>query len=235
MNPNDLARSRWRPVRKALEEQEKLSLELTQAGERLAALQGELPAAEQADREAYAAAIAVGKDELDEPPRKADQLATRIDAEQRRVNACVTAVENANAKLDKLRADNRSAWRKEQLGKIAEAHRAYEDSIRLVAERREALADEVALHGWLADGVGVSPIRDSLSGRTATVNGREPLSFARVLSELDQDATAIASYLGEIDEPSAWSMMRRAEALVGKGATREEALKELDAGRGWGE
>jgi hypothetical protein len=67
------------------------------------------------------------------------------------------------------------------------------------------------------------------------VNGREPLSFARILSELDQDATAIASYLGEIDEPSAWSMMRRAEALVGKGATREEALKELDAGRGWGE
>jgi hypothetical protein len=141
----------------------------------------------------------------------------------------VTAVENA--KLDKLRAENRSAWRKEALDKIAEAHGAYEASIREVEQRREALADEVALHGWLTDGIGVSPIRDALSGRVAPVDGREPLSFARVLRELDEDATQIATYLRDLPgPPSAWSVMKRAEALVGEGATREEALKQVG---GW--
>lgn len=231
MNPLDLARHRWRPLRKALEEREKLERELTQAGERLVALQSELSQAEQDDRKAYAAAIAAGKDE---PPRKAEQLAVRIEAEQRRVNACVMAVENASAALDTLRVENATAWRKDTLAKIAEAHAAYEESIRLLEQRREELADEVALHGWIADGIGVSPIRDVLSGRDVAVNEREPLSFARVLSELDEDAVQIATHLArESEEQSAWSIMKRAEALVGKGVTREEALKQLGHGD-WG-
>lgn len=231
MNPEDIARKRWRPVRKALEEREKLVAELTQAGERLAALQSELQQAGQADREAYAAAIAAGKDE---PVRKVEQLAIRIEAEQRRVDACVLAVEKVGAELDKLRAENRSAWRKEALAEIAEAHVAYEASIRLLEQHREALADEVALHGWIADGIGVSPIYDALSSRNVPVNGREPLSFARVLSELNEDAMSIATHLREIDAPSAWSLMKRAEALVGKDTTREQALKQVGY-PDWGE
>jgi hypothetical protein len=228
LNPVDIARKRWKPVRKALEQCEALGLELSQAGERLAALQSELSQAKDTDREAYAAAIAAGKDE---PVRKAEQLATQIEAEQRRFDACVTAVENANAELDKLRAENRSAWRKDSLAKIAEAHIAYEASIHQVEQCREALADEVALYGWIGDGIGVSPIRDALSGRNAPVNGREPLSFARVLSELNEDAVQIATHLREFETQSAWSLMKRAEALVGKGTTREQALKQV----GWGE
>jgi hypothetical protein len=225
LNPADLARKRWRPVRKALEQCEALGLELSQAGERLAALQSELSQAKDTDREAYAAAIAAGKDE---PVRKAEQLFIQIEAEQRRFDACVTAVENANAELDKLRAENRSAWRKDSLAKITEAHLAYEASIRLLEQRREALADEVALHGWIADGIGGSPIRDALSGRVGRTNdGREPLSFNRVLRELDEDGMNIATFLSEIDTSSAWSLMKRAEALVGKGTTREQALEQV--------
>jgi tetratricopeptide (TPR) repeat protein len=227
LNPVDLARKRWKPVRKALEERERLEAELTQAGERLAALQGELQQAAQDDREAYAAAIAAGQDE---PVRKVEQLAIRIEAEQRRVDACALAVERANDELNRLRGENRSAWHKDTLAKIAEAHGAYEESIRLLERCREALADEVALAGWISDGIGVSPIRDSLSGRTASVNGREPLSFSRVLRELDEDGASIASYLREIEPSSPWSLMKRAEALVGKGATREQALKQVG---GW--
>jgi hypothetical protein len=229
LNPADIARKRWRPVRKALEEREKLEAELTQAGARLAALQGELQQAEQEDRESYAAAIAAGKGE---PVRKAEQLAIRIEAEQRRVDACVLAVEKAGNELNKLRAENRSAWSKDSLAKIAEAHLAYEASIRQVEQRRDALADEVALHGWIADGIGVSPIHDALSGRD---NGREPLSFARVLRELNEDALSIATHLREIDVSSPWALMKRAEALVGKDTTREQALKLIDPHREWGE
>jgi hypothetical protein len=229
MNPVDLARQRWRPLRKALEKREQLELELTQAGERLLALQGELQQAAHEDRDAYAAAIAAGKDE---PARKTEQLAVRIEAEQRRVDACVTAVENASAEVDKLRAENANPWRRDTIGRIAEAHGAYEESIREVERCREALADEVALHGWISDGIGVSPIRDVLAGRTAPVEGREPLSFARTVRELREDAGQIASYLRDLPGPqSAWSMMKRAEALVGQGATREQAVKQI----GWDE
>jgi hypothetical protein len=229
MNPLDLARQRWRPLRKALEKREQLELELTQAGGRLAALQGELQQAAHDDREAYAAAIAAGKDE---PARKTEQLAVRIEAEQRRVDACVRAVENATATVDTLRAENRTAWRKDVLAKIAEAHGAYEASIREVERCREALADEVGLAGWLSDGIGVSPIRDALSGRIAPVEGRDPLSFARVLRELNEDAAQIASHLRDVPGPmTAWEMTKRTEALVGEGATREEAVRRL----GWGE
>jgi hypothetical protein len=40
---------------------------------------------------------------------------------------------------------------------------------------------------------------------------------------------SIATYLRDIEPSSAWSLMKRAEALVGGGATREEAAKQV----GW--
>lgn len=232
MNPQDLASQRWKPVRKALEEQQDLGHKLSQAADRLAALREELQQAGQTDRKAYAAAIAAGKPE---PPRKAEQLAVAIEAEQRRVDACATALECVSAKLDRLRTENRSAWRKDALGLIAETHSAYEEWIRLLPERREALADAVALHAWVGDGIGISPIRDALSGRTGPVDGREPMSFKRVQDELNEDAMSIATYLRDIEErPSVWSMMRRVEALVGKDTTREQALKQVDPRGDWG-
>jgi hypothetical protein len=227
LNPVDLGRQRWKSLRKALEKQEEMSLRLTEAGAHLAALQEQLPAAKDADRLAYAEAIEAGQDE---PPRKADQLAVEIENAQRHVDACVVAVENAAAKIDRLRAENSKGWIKDTIAAIAEAHSEYEDSIRRVAECREALADEVALAGWIRDGLGISPIRDALSGRdTRTRDGREPLSFGRVLNELDEDAMNIATHLREIQPASAWSAMRRIEALVGTGVTREQAAKQV----GW--
>jgi hypothetical protein len=91
----------------------------------------------------------------------------------------------------------------------------------------------VALHGWIGDGIGVSPILDALPGRPVPVNGLEPLSFARVLRELTEDADQIATYLRDLPRPmTAWPMMKRAEALIGKdGITREQAAKQL----GWRE
>jgi hypothetical protein len=69
--------------------------------------------------------------------------------------------------------------------------------------------------------------------RVSPANGSEPLSFARVLRELNEDALSIATHLREIDTPSAWALMKRAEALVGKDTTREQALKLVDPHGGW--
>lgn len=220
LNPVDLGRRRWKSLRKALETQEEMSLKLTEAGAHLAELQNELPAAKDADRAAYAEAIAAGKEE---PPRSAERLAIRIEDAQRHLDACVTAVENANATVDKLRVENRKDWTKDTLAKIAEAHSQYEDSIRRVAECREALADEVALAGWIRDGIGVSPIRDALP---------DGFSFSRIQNALNADADEVATHLRDIEPQSTWSMIRRTEALIrSTGVSREEAAKQA----GWGE
>jgi hypothetical protein len=175
VNPEDLARQRWRPIAKAVEKRNRLGRELTDTNGRLVALRGELPQAEQADREAFAVAIAEGKPE---PNRKAKQIDANIAAAERRSEALQTAVQQAESELQKLCEQNRPGWYRDTLAAIGRAHRIYQEAIDAVAQAREGLADEVALADWIRGGVGVSPIVDTLAAR----NGGEALSFSRVSS-----------------------------------------------------
>jgi hypothetical protein len=178
MNPEDLARQRWRPVAKAAEKRSRLGDELRVTNERLVGLRAELPRAEEADREAYATAIAAG--DKAEPGRKAEQLATRIEAEERRAEALRLAIEKTESELRKLRNENRSACRKSTIATIAKAQLDYQESIRRVEAAREALADEVALDGWIMDGVGASHVLDVSAARSATAaRSRSRRSCAR--------------------------------------------------------
>jgi hypothetical protein len=61
MNPEDLARQKWRSVEKAALKRNRLVQELSETNERLLRLREELPQTEQADREAYAQALSAGK------------------------------------------------------------------------------------------------------------------------------------------------------------------------------
>jgi hypothetical protein len=214
-------------VEKAAAKRDRLGRELAETNERLAALRGELSQAEQVDRTAYAEAIAAGKPE---PERKAEQIAAKIEAEERRSEALQTAVGTAESELQKLRQQNRSAWYKATLAAIAKAHRAYEEAIAGMAEAREGLADEVGLADWLMGGAGVSPIVDGLASR----NGGEALSFSRILQALNADAEQVAGHLPEPEPRVSWQRVRdHAEALVGQGLTREEAVKQA-SGTAWG-
>jgi hypothetical protein len=226
VNPEDLARTRWRPVAKAVEERNGLGRELAETNEHLVQLRNELQQAEQADRAAFAVAIAAGKAE---PERRAEQIAASIEAEERRSEALQTAVLTAESDLQKLREQN-PAWYRDTLAAIAKAHRAYQEAIRTLAVAREALADEVALADWIRGGVGVSPIVDTLAAR----NGGEALSFARILGALGADAERVAGHLPEPEPRVSWQRVREhAEALVGQGLTREEAVKQA-GGPEWG-
>jgi hypothetical protein len=197
MNPEDLARQRWRPAAKAVERRNRFGEGLGVTNERLVGLRAELPRAEEADREAFAQAIAEG--DKAEPRWKAEQLAARIEADERRAEARRLAIENAENELRKLRVDNRSAWRKSTIGTIVKAHLAYQESIRRVEAAREALADEVALDGWVTDGIGASHVLDRLGGE---ISNTSALSFAQVVCSLNEDAEQIASHLRE-PEPGA--------------------------------
>jgi hypothetical protein len=165
-------------------------------------------------------AIAVGKPE---PGRKAEHVAGKIEVEERRSEALQTAVQQAEGELQKLREQNRSGWYRDTLSAIGKAHRIYEEAIDAVAQAREGLADEVALADWIRGGVGVSPIVDTLAAR----NGREALSFSRVLQALNADAEQIAGHMPEPEPRVSWQRVRdHAEALVGQGLSREEAVKQ---------
>jgi hypothetical protein len=142
MNPEDLARRRWRPVAKAVEKRNRLGAELAKTNERLVLLRNELPQAEQADRESFAVALAASKAE---PDRMAEHVAANIAAEERRSEALQTAVQQAARELQKVCEQNRPGWYKDTLAAIGKAHRIYEEAIDVVAHAREGLADEVAL------------------------------------------------------------------------------------------
>jgi hypothetical protein len=49
VNPEDLAREKWRPVAKAVEKRDRLGRELSETNEHLVRLRNELPQSEQAD------------------------------------------------------------------------------------------------------------------------------------------------------------------------------------------
>lgn len=103
MNPEDLARRRWRPVAKAVEKRNRLGAELAKTNERLVLLRNELPQAEQADRESFAVALAASKAE---PDRMAEHVAANIAAEERRSEALQTAVQQAARAAESLRAES---------------------------------------------------------------------------------------------------------------------------------
>jgi hypothetical protein len=231
MNPEDLGCQRWRPLRRAVEQRNRLVRELNETNKRLTALREQLPRAAQTDREAYAAELAQGKAE---PERQAEQITAGIEIEQRRAEACILGIENAERELRKLCGSN-AAWRSEQLRSIAKARSAYQDSIRRLEADRDALGNEVTLFGWLRTGDVGSPVRDGLSGHIAAdASGRPPLSFAHVVQALSTDAESIAAHLSEPDPSPPWSRIKdHAEALVGQGLSREEAVQRAGPS-GWG-
>jgi uncharacterized membrane protein YqiK len=232
LNPEDLGCQRWRPLKKAVGQRNRVVRESNETNGRLAALRERLPQSEQADREAYAVAVAKGEPE---PERKTVELRAAIEAEQRRAEACAQAVENSEAAIGRLRNENNSAWRKQQFRAIAKAHAAYQETIRQLEQARETLADEVSLVAWIVDGLGVSEVRDSLSGRVTTdATGSPPLSFSLVLKRLCEDADDISLYSAESEARLPWQRVRaHVEALVGQGYSREEAMKQAGPSE-WG-
>lgn len=192
MNPEDIAVQRWRPVRKAVDQRNRLVRELNETNQRLAVLQAELPQAAQADRENFATAIAAGKNE---PERKVEQVTARIETEQRRAEACALGVENAERELRSLCSRN-ATWRGETQRSIVKARSAYQAAIAGLEAAREGLADEVGLLDWLRSGSVASSVNDKLSGHIAAeADGRRALQFSDVVAALTADAEDIAPYL----------------------------------------
>jgi hypothetical protein len=226
MNVEDLAASRWKPIRQAHEQIAKATAAHARSSARLEELRGQVGPAERRDRDALGRALVDGKSE---PASEATLLAVEIECEERRLEALAVAVQDAHGQIGKVVDANRGDWRRQAMQELSRAQRRYTGVIDELAVAREGLDDEAALLGWLSSGVGVAATLDTLGGRG--VNGA--LSFRRVLEELRRDADAIAVHpaVHHPDPPRAWQTVReQAERLVGRGLTREEALRQADPG-----
>jgi hypothetical protein len=192
--PEDLARSRFKPVAKVFEKIARLGTELAETRARVEELKAEQAAAAHRDRQAYAAALSEGKGK----PRNHEEakVAAELKEAELKAEALSLAVDSALDERAKLLEQNRRGWRRSSMRELAKARTRYESAIAELEAAREGFSDEAALVAWLDSGASSAAANDRLAGRTQ-------MSFARVLDELRADANAIASHPAARDDPVA--------------------------------
>jgi hypothetical protein len=178
VNPQDLAASRFREIRRAQDQTAKTEAALVEANERLDELRGQLPQAEGRDRTALAAALV---DRKREPVAEADEIRVEITRQERRVEALRVAAGNAHAQIGKLVAENRESWRRRAMRTLGKAKSRYEDAIAELEAARVQLVDEATLVTWLDSGE---------LGEAAN----PALDFPRTIEELRADVGQLATH-----------------------------------------
>jgi hypothetical protein len=198
MNAEDLAASRFRPIRAAREQIAKTEGAHRKAAEGLEELRGRLPHAVSRDRSALAAALVDGQRE---PASEAEEIEAEIVRQEQRVEALRLAAGEARGRVRTLARDNCKAWRGQALRELTQAKRRYFETIEELAASRQALSDEASLVGWLDSGVGAEAANDQLGGPPSHADGRAPLSFSAVLEELRRDGEHLAGFPDTRSDP----------------------------------
>ncbi len=201
MNPESLAATRWKEIRRAHEQITKAQTAQAKSQARLEELRDQIGPAEFRDRAALGQALVDGKAE---PASEAAKLKAELEQEERNGEALALAVQSAHGRIAELVAANRREWRKEALRELSRAVARYRAAITEVEDAREALSSEATLVTWLDSGAGVDAATDLLGGRVGTdASGRSPVSFSRMLEELRADAEHLAGYPATHDDPPA--------------------------------
>jgi hypothetical protein len=218
LNPESLAATRWKEIRRAHEQITKAQTAQAKSQARLQELRDQIGPAEFRDRAALGQALVDGKAE---PASEAAKLKAELEQEERNAEALALAVQSAHGRIAELVAANRREWRKETLRELSRALARYREAITALEDTRdtrEALSSEATLVTWLDSGAGVDAATDLLGGRVGTdAGGRPPVSFSRMLEELRADA----------------EHSRRAERLLGgrQSGERSSPLYRLLPGR----
>jgi hypothetical protein len=201
VNPETLAATRWKEIRRAHEQISKAQTAQAKSQARLQELRVLIGPAEFRDRAALGQALVEGKAE---PASEAAKLKAELEQEERNAEALTLAVQSAHGRIAELVAANRVEWRKETLRELSRAVTRYKDAITALEDAREGLSSEATLVTWLDSGAGVDAATDLLGGRVGTdADGRAPVSFSRMLEELRADAERLAGYPASHDDPPA--------------------------------
>ena len=202
MNPEDLARSRFKPVAKALEKISRLGTELAETRAQVEQLEGERAAAAHRDRQAYAEALREGR--ARPAKREEAKVIAQLEDAGLKAEALALAVDAALDERTKLLEQNRRGWRRQSMRELARAKGRYESAIAELAAARDALSDGATLIAWLDSGASAEAASDPLGGRVGIdASGRQPVSFSRTLEELRQDCEYLAEHPATSGNPPA--------------------------------
>jgi hypothetical protein len=208
LNPESLAATRWKEIRRAHEQITKAQTAQAKSQARLQELRDDIGPAEFRDRAALGQALVDGKAE---PASEAAKLKAELEQEERNAEALALAVQSAHGRIAELVAANRREWRKETFRELSRKVARYKDAITALEDAREALSSEATLVTWLDSGAGVDAATDLLGGRVGTdAVGRPPVSFSRMLEELRADAERLAGYPASHDDPPAEPLLELA-------------------------
>jgi hypothetical protein len=198
MNPEDLARQRFKPLQGVYEKVARLSAELQETRAQVERLEREQGRAAYRDKLAYANALAAGKPR----PTKREGAKARVALEdcQLKAEALVLALDAAFDERARLIEQNRSSWRRQAMRELAKAQRRYTDAISELEAARDSLSGEATLVAWIDSGAAADAASDPLTG--ADPHGREPLSFARTLEALRRDCEHLAEFPVARDDPA---------------------------------
>ena len=121
-NPVDIIAGRHKEIRKARERITKVADTLERERARLATLTAQVGAAEIADRQALGESIVAGRPE---PPSEAAALRAEIETQERRVEALVGTLAEAERAVANVAREHSSAWSREQMREVAKAQARY--------------------------------------------------------------------------------------------------------------
>jgi hypothetical protein len=146
LDPEILARRRWRQVERAAGKRDELGRRLQEARARAAELTSAQPGAEQRDREARGLSLVDGKSP---PPSEAEKIARQLEGAQQDVQDFDAALGVANRRLQEVLDTNRHAWAQEQERTIEQARTEVLSALASLEQGIATLEGERALLAWL--------------------------------------------------------------------------------------
>jgi hypothetical protein len=155
VNPETLARQRFKQVEKLLQRRERVAREQTEAQREAEQLRERLEVARQSHRGAGALALAEGNP-VPPPDEELERLEAQIVAIGRRLEAFGEAAQLVERDLALLRIENREGWEAAQTRAVAAATAK-------VDEAAAALADEQALLGWVTETITLPATAEQLA------------------------------------------------------------------------
>jgi hypothetical protein len=151
MDPETIARKRWRAAEKAVARRERIARDLAETRQLIGTRTAALPAAERADRLARGQAVADGR----QPPPQGekDRLEAELNLAKQRSDDLQAAAELAATEILELRQANRDTWAGSQAQAVDKARGAVLEA-----------TDKLALQAWVAAPV-EQPLADPHGGR----------------------------------------------------------------------
>jgi hypothetical protein len=181
----------FKPLQKFAEKHARVSNAVRESAVSLDRHDGELEAAERADRERYAERLTADVAAADPGDSSADRVRAKIDSAQRRHGALLVAIEQCEQQIADALAANGEKWARAERGNLEAIRREYADAIERVAAGRAEVDEQRALVAWLerADlSRGWKVPQLPLRSRALIGQNGQPPQFATVMNGLRDDA-----------------------------------------------